>query len=159
MTLGSERCALELYLVVAYIRAVRKRHAILDPLLTEHFFSDQTFSVLALIIFVACALGCEVSCGALIDYVAHFNDGALYSVRGTETKARIATTFARSTVNVAYSGESSNVHVLHFDCIEKAGPCEAENIVIGVGRVMVGVCEVEVHRHVVHRRSLRVVPS
>lgn len=150
---------MKLYLIVAYIGAVGERDTILNPLLTEHFFSDQTFGVLALIIFVACALGCKASCGALIDYVAHFNDGTLYRVRGAKTQACITAAFAGSARNTAYSDEGSDVYVLHLDRIEHAGPREAEDIVVGVGHVVVGIGEVEMHGHVVHRRSLQAVPS
>lgn len=159
LTLSGERCTLELYLIVAYVGAVGERHAILDPLFTEHLFSDDALSVFTLIVLIALALSLEVSRGALINHVAHFYDSALYVVRGTETKCRIAAALARSAGNAAYSGEGSDVHVLHLDRIEQAGPREAEDIVVGVGVGVVGVGEVEMHGHVVHRRSLRVVPS
>ena len=119
----------------------------------------QTLGVLALIVLIGLALGLEVSGGGLIDDVAHFNDGALYGVRGTETQACIAAALTRSAVNVAYSGEGSDVHVLHLDRIEHAGPREAENIVVGKSRIVVAVGQVQVNGQVVHRRSLRVVLS
>lgn len=143
---------------MAYVGPVGERHAILDPFLTEHMLGHQTFGVLAFIVFVGFALSLEVSCGALINYVAHFYDGTLYCVRRTEAKACITAAFAGGAVNIAYSGEGSNVHVFHLDRIKQAGPREAENIIVGVSVGVVGVGEVEMHGHVVHRRSLQVVP-
>lgn len=146
-------------MVVAYVGPIGEGYAILDPLFTEHMLNYQTFRVLALIVLVGLALGLEVSRGALIDNVAHFNNGALYVVRGTETEARISATLARSAGNAAYSNEGSDVHVLHLDRIEQAGPREAENIIVGKSRVVVAVGQVQVNGQVVHRRSLQVVPS
>lgn len=159
LTLGAERCTLELNLIVAYVGPVGERYAILDPRLTEHVLSDDTLGVLALVVLVGLALGGEVSSGGLIDHVAHFYDGTLDRVRGTEAKGRIAATLARSTGYTAYGNEGSDVHVLHLDRIEQAGPREAEHVIVGKSCIMVGVGEVEMHGHVVHRRSLRVVPS
>ena len=119
----------------------------------------QTLGVLALIVLIGLTLGLEVGGGALIDHIAHFNNGALYVVRGAETQARIAAALARSAGHAAYSGEGSDVHVLHLDRIEQAGPREAENIVVGKSRVVVAVGQVQVDGQVVHRRSLQVVPS
>ena len=144
---------------MAYIGAVGERDAILDPLLTEHLFGHQTLGVFALIVLVGLALGLEVSGGALIDHVAHFNNGALYVVRGTETQACIAAALARSAGNAAYSGEGGDVHVLHLDRIEHARPREAEDIIVGESCIMVAIGEVQMDGQVVHRRSSQVVPS
>lgn len=144
---------------MAHVSAVGEGHAILDPLLTEHLFGDDTLGVLALVVFVGLAFSGEVSSGGLIDHIAHLHDGTLDRVRGAEAKGRIAAALAGGAGDGAYSGEGGEVHVLHFDRIEQAGPREAENIVVGVGVGVVGVGEVEMHGHVVHRRSLRVVPS
>ena len=157
--LGAESRALKLYLIVAYVGAVGERYAILDPLLAKYLFGDQTFGVLTLIVLIGLAFDLEVSCGGLINHVAHFNDGALYSIRGAETQACIAAALARSAGNAAYSDEGSNIHVLHLDRIEHAGPREAENIVVGKSRIVVAVGQVQVNGQVVHRRSLRVVLS
>lgn len=159
LTLSAERCTLKLYLIVAYVSTIGKGYAILDPRLTEHVLSYQTFRILALIIFVGLALSLEISRGALINYIAHFYDGTLYSVRGTETQARIAATLTRSAVNIAYSDEGSNVHVLYLDRIEHTGPREAEDVIVGVSGIMVAIGKIQVDGHVVHRRSLQVVPS
>lgn len=144
---------------MAYVGAVGERHAILDPLFTEHLFGHDALGVFALVVLVAFAFGLEVSCGALIDHIAHFYDGALYVVRGTEAKGSIATALAGGAGNAAYGGEGSDVHVLHLDRIEQAGPREAENVVVGVGVGVVAVGQVQVDGQVVHRRSLQVVPS
>ena len=156
LTLGAERCTLELYLIVAHVGPVGERHAILDPRLTEHVLGDDAFGVLALVVLVGLAFGREVSSGALIDHVAHFHDGTLDRVRGAEAKGRIAATLARSTGDGAYGDEGGEVHVLHLDRIEEPGPREAEDIVVGEGGSVVGVGEGEVKGEVVHRGAFRV---
>lgn len=143
---------------MAHVGPVGERDAILDPRLTEHTLGHDTLGVLALVVLVGLALSREVSRGALIDDVAHLDDSALDRVRGTETQRRISAALARSTGHDAYGGEGSDVHVLQLDGIEHARPREAEHVVVRVGRVMVAVGESEVHGHVVHRKSLRVVP-
>lgn len=150
---------MELYLIVAHVGAVGEGDAILDPLLAEHLFGNNALGVFALVVLVALALGLEVSRGALIDDVAHFYDGALYVIRGTEAEGSIAAALAGSAGDGAYSDEGSDVYVLQLDRIEQAGPREAENIVVGESRVVVAIGEVQVDGQVVHRRSFRVGPS
>lgn len=144
---------------MAHVGAVGEGHAILDPLLTKDLFGDDALGVLALVVLVALALGLEVSRGALIDHIAHFYDSALYVVRGTEAEGSITAALARGAGHAGHGHEGGEVHVLHLDRIEQAGPREAENIIVGVGVGVVGVGEIEMHGHVVHRRSLQVVPS
>lgn len=144
---------------MAYVGAVGEGHAILDPLFTKNLFSDDALGVLALVVLVALALGLEVSRGALIDHVAHFHDSALYVVRGTEAEGSITAALAGGAGNAAYSGEGSDVHVLHLDRIEQAGPREAEDVIVGESARVVGIGEIEVKGEVVHRRSFQVVPS
>jgi len=144
---------------VAHVGPIGERDAILDPRLTKHALGHDTLGVLALVVLIGLALSREVSRGALIDHVAHLHDSALYGVRGAETQRRISAALARSAGHDAYGGEGSDVHVLHLDGIEHARPREAQHVVVRVGRVMVAIGEGEVHGHVVHRKSLRVVPS
>lgn len=144
---------------MAHVGAVGEGHAILDPLFTEHLFGDDALGVFTLIVLIVLALGLEVSGGALINHVAHFYDSALYVVRGTEAKGSIAAALAGGAGNAAYGSEGSDIHVLHLDRIEQAGPREAENVVVGVGVGVVAVGQVQVDGQVVHRRSLQVVPS
>lgn len=142
---------------MAHVGAVREGDAILDPLLAEDLLGDDALGVLALVVLVGLALGREVSGGALIDDVAHLHDSALDVVRGTEAKSRVAAALARSAGHAAYGDQRRDVHVLHLDGIEDAGPREAEDVIVGERRVMIAVGQVQVDGQVVHRRSFQVV--
>ncbi len=144
---------------MAYVGAIGEGDAILDPLFTEHMLGDDTLGVFTLVVLISLALSREVSSGALIDHVAHFHDGALYVIRGTEAKGRIAALLAGGAGNAGDSGKGSDVHVLHLDRIEESGPREAEDVIVGESARVVGVGEGEVESEVVHRRSFQVVPS
>jgi len=159
LALSAERGALKLDLIVTHISPIGERDTILDPRLTKHTLGYNALGVFALVVLIGLAFSREVSRGALIDYVAHFYDGALYCVRGTEAQRRISATLARSAGHDAYSGKGSDVYVLHLDSIEHAGPRKAEHIIVGKSRIMIAIGQVQVDGHVVHRRSLQVVPS
>ena len=154
LALAGERGTLELNLEVAHIGAVGEGDAVLLPRLAKHALGHDALGVLALVVLVGLALGREVSDGALIDHVAQLDDGALDVVRGTEAKGRVPAALAGGTRDAGHAHEGSEVHVLQLDGIEKAGPREAEDVVVGEGAGVVGVGEGEVEGEVVHRGSL-----
>ena len=131
LTLGAERGALKLDLIVAHVGAVGERDAILMPRLTKDLFGDEHFCDLALIVLASLANGVEVSLAALIDNVAHFHDGTLYCVRGTETQRRIPAALARCAGKRGEQNKRSGVHIVHLDNVEHTIKDKAEHIVVG----------------------------
>lgn len=150
LTLGAERGALKLDLIVAHVRAVRKGHAILMPRFAKDLFSDEHFSNLAFIVLASLADGVEVSLAALIDHVAHFHDSALYCVRRTETQRRISATLARRARQDGEQNKRSSVHIVHLDRVKHTVKNKAENIVVGESDASVALAHENLGREVVH---------
>lgn len=158
LTLSAERGALKLDLIVAHVGAVGERNAILVPRLTKDIFSDEHFSDLALIVLTSLANGVEVSLGALIDNVAHFYDGTLYSVRGTETQRRISAALARRAREDGEQNKRSGVHIVHLDNVEHTIKDKAEHIVVGESNARVTLAHKNLNGRVGHGVPLSVCP-
>ena len=154
LTLSAERGALEFDLIVAHVGAVGEGYAILMPRLTKDLFGDEHFCNLALIVLASLANGVEVSLAALIDNIAHFYDGALYSVRGTETQRRISAALARRAGKRGEQNKRSGVHIVHFDNVEHSIKDKAEHVIMGESNASVALAHENLGRKVVHGVSL-----
>ena len=159
LTLGAERGALKLNLIVAYVGAVGERDAILVPRLTKDLFGDEHFSDLTLIVLASLADSFKVSLGALIHHVAHFYDGTLYSIRGTETQRRISTTLARGAGEDGEQNKRSSVHIVHLDNVEHSIKDKAEHIVVGESDTSVALAHKNLNGSVGHGVPLSVCLS
>ena len=146
----AERSALKLDLIMAHVCAIGKRYAILMPRFTKNLFGNELFCVLALIVFVAFAKGSETSGGALIDYIAHFHDSALYSVRGTETQGHGTALRLCGAVKRGKQNKRSSVYIVHLDRVKHVVKRESKNIIMGKCRARVVVAKVGVECEVVH---------
>lgn len=159
LTLGAECGALKLDLIVTYVGAVGERHAILMPRLTKDLLGDEHFCNLALIVLASLANGVEVSLGALIDNVAHFHDGTLYCVRGTETQRRISAALARRAREDGKQNKRSGVHIVHLDNVEHTIKCKAEHVVMGESNARVALTHGNLNGGIGHGVPLSVCPS
>ena len=153
----AERRALKFDLIVAHVGTVGERYAILMPRFTKDHFGDELFCVLALIVLVAFAEGGKSGGAALIDHDAHFNDGALYSVRGAETQRHSPALRLGGAVNARKQNKRSGVHVLHLDRIEHVVKSKAENVVMSERNAIVAVAHGNVSSEVFHRVHLSVL--
>lgn len=159
LTLGAERSALKLDLIVAHVGAVSERDAILMPRLAKDLFGDEHFRDLALIVLASLANGVEVSLGALIDNVAHFHDGTLYCVRRTETQRRISAALARRARKRGEQNKRSGVHIVHLDNVEHTIKDKAEHIVVSESNARVSLAHKNLNGGVGHDVPLSVCPS
>ena len=135
---------------MAHVCAIGKRYAILMPRFTKDLFSDELFCVFALIVLVAFAEGGETSGAALINYVAHFHDSALYCVRRTETQRHGAALRLCGAVKRGEQNKRSAIHVVHLDCVKHVVKRESKNIIVSKRRARVVVAKVGVEGEVVH---------
>ena len=159
LTLGAERGALKLDLIVTHIGAVGERDAILMPRLTKDLFGDEHFCDLALIVLASLANGVEVSLAALINHVAHFHDGTLYCVRGTETQRRISAALARRARKRGEQNKRSGVHIVHLDNVEHTIKDKAEHVIMGESNARVALTHKNLNGGVGHGVPLSVCPS